>query len=142
MKRNESLKALIEKGLLSERLKALLDSCFTYEWGWQDGYPDEEKVKHLFSGHLVMASKFMRGGGIERVKSITIPTRKGRYFLVDALQQAYMQPYLVVALYSMTNMLKHGEASINGLRWKNSYPSEVFVFHLDENKNVEGEQIL
>jgi hypothetical protein len=53
-----------------------------------------------------------------------------------------MQPYLVVALYSMTNMLKHGEASINGLRWKNSYPSEVFVFHLDENKNVEGEQIL
>jgi hypothetical protein len=61
---------------------------------------------------------------------------------VDALQQAYMQPYLVVALYSMTNMLKHGEASINGLRWKNSYPSEVFVFHLDENKNVEGEQIL
>jgi hypothetical protein len=55
---------------------------------------------------------------------------------------AYQNPYLIVALYSMTNMLKHGGTTVVGLRWDKSYPSEVFVFYLDESKNVKGEQIL
>ena len=142
MKRGNSLRVLIEKGLLSGKLKALLDSYFSYEWGWVNDYPDEAKITHLFSGHVILASRFMRGGGIDNVRKIQIPSINGKKFLMDALKQAYTQQYLIVALYSMTNMLKNGEATITGLRWENSYPSEVFIFHLDENKNVEGEQII
>ena len=79
---------------------------------------------------------------METVKKIQIPSKNGKVFLIEALKQAYMQPYLVVALYSMTDMLKNGSSTMTGLRWEKSVPSEVFVFHLDESKNVEGEQIL
>jgi len=142
MKRGNSLRVLMEKGLLSDELKALLDSYFAFEWGWMDTFPDMAKVNHIFSGHVTIASRFMRGGGMENIKKVQIPSRNGKVFLIEALKQAYMQPYLVVALYSMTNMLKNGSSTMTGLRWEKSFPSEVFVFHLDESKNVEGEQIL
>ena len=142
MKRGNSLRVLMEKGLLSERLKAILDSYFTYEWGWMSTFPDTAKVNHIFSGHVTIASKFIQGKGMETVKKIQIPSKNGKVFLIEALKQAYMQPYLVVALYSMTDMLKNGSSTMTGLRWEKSAPSEVFVFHLDESKNVEGEQIL